>query len=215
MPPAARQSLAGKALDALRLLVASVGGYSGFNILQKLALAYCAVQLAAYLRGRPWSPKHKLPADIQAILPYREPPDPELFPQYFPSPSTGLWLFTREWLPNQAPRGLMFVVAGTRQRHPAPARRYCADHRSHTARRRFRGVPRHGGAQRQVLAWPESMSPAWALSRVSFPVLPTPPWVAQVRVPRLRGHCARPRGVQHGPPGPRGQRRRPLLRGAL
>lgn len=117
-PPATRprrpvgSGIGPQLLDLLKSLLSALGNVSAFDVLQKLALAYVALQLATFMRSRPWSAKHRLPADVQAILGQREAPDPELFPQYFPSPSTGLWLFTREWLPTAPLRGVLFVVPG-------------------------------------------------------------------------------------------------------
>jgi len=103
-----------KVLELLRLLFTSVRHTSVFDVAQKLALVFAAVHLVSFVRSRPWVAKHRLPSDVQALLANasREPPDSELFPQYFPSPSTGLWLYSRQWLPPAPARGIIFVVPG-------------------------------------------------------------------------------------------------------
>jgi hypothetical protein len=53
------------------------------------------MQLAGFVKTRPWSPKHRLPADVQAILPTRAPPDKELFPQVRQSALTDPRTFSR------------------------------------------------------------------------------------------------------------------------
>ncbi|KAJ1634779.1 hypothetical protein T492DRAFT_970674 [Pavlovales sp. CCMP2436] len=115
MPPSAlfrASPTKGGPLEFLRLLLSAVCRVSALDVAQKLALVYVALQLTSFVRTRPWVAKHRLPADVQALLGSRELPDPELFPQYFTSPSTGLWLYSRQWIPLTPARGVIFVVPG-------------------------------------------------------------------------------------------------------
>lgn len=111
-PPSRARRGNNQLLELLRLAFLSVRHASVLDVAQKLALLYCALHLASFVRTRPWVAKHRLPSDVQALLASREPPDAELFPQYFTSPSTGLWLYSRQWLPRTPARGIIFVVPG-------------------------------------------------------------------------------------------------------
>ena len=88
---------------------------TAYDVVEKLGLAYAVASLLMYLRTKPWNSKHSLPPDIMKKIANntRPAPDTELFPQYFPSVSTGLWLYTREWLPPSGkPKGVFFIVPG-------------------------------------------------------------------------------------------------------
>ena len=98
---------------------------TAYDVVEKLGLAYAVASLLLYLRTKPWSAKHALPPDIMKKIANntRPAPDTELFPQYFPSASTGLWLYTREWLPPSGkPKGVFFIVPGMGvvRRRPPP-----------------------------------------------------------------------------------------------
>ena len=82
---------------------------SRWTLIQRLlgttSFLVCTYQLLRVIRQ--WmNPRHNVPF----ALPTRQPPDPQLFPQYLQN-NQGLWLYWHAW-PVAEPRGVVFLCAG-------------------------------------------------------------------------------------------------------